>query len=94
MSIIVKIWLLITCLALGLFYANGLLIKQKLKEKYPKAIFKHSFFGSFSTFVQSILMCACPFIHLLVIYISIFDYENIVSRAMRRVEESMKEEQK
>lgn len=94
MNIIIRIWLLITCLALGLFYANSLLIKQKLEEKYPKAIFKQSFLGSFTTFVQSILMCACPFVHLLVIYVSIFNYEDITNRAMQRVEESMKEEQK
>lgn len=42
MNIIIRIWLVITCLALGLFYANALLIKEKLKEKYPNATFKNS----------------------------------------------------
>ena len=93
--IIIKIWLLITCLALGLFYANTLLIKEKLREKYPNAIFKRQSAISFiMTTMQSVLMCACPIIHIFVIYTSIFDYENIVSRAIRRVEESMKEGQK
>ena len=93
--IVIKIWLVITCLALGLFYANTLLIKEKLREKYPNAIFKRQSTISFiMTTMQSVLMCACPIIHIFVIYTSIFDYENIVSRAMQRVEESMKEGQK
>lgn len=93
--IVIKIWLIITCLALGLFYANTLLIKEKLREKYPNAIFKRQSAISFiMTTMQSVLMCACPIIHIFVIYTSIFDYENIVSRAMQRVEESMKEGQK
>ena len=89
---IIRIWLLITCLALGLFYANSLLVRQKLKEKYPNAIFKRqSVLGSFSAFAQSVLMCACPLVHLLVIYTSIFKYDDIINRAMRRVEQDMKE---
>lgn len=95
MNIIIRIWLLITCLALGLFYANALLIKEKLKEKYPNASFKkQSATSFFMTTAQSILMCACPIIHIFVIYTSIFNYEDIINRALRRVEESMKEEQK
>lgn len=93
MNIIIRIWLLITCIALGLFYANGLLIKEKIKEKYPNAIFKmHSVTSFIMTTMQAILMCACPVIHIFVIYISIFNYENIMSRAVQRVEQSMKEE--
>ena len=93
--IVIKIWLVITCLALGLFYANTLLIKEKLREKYPNAIFKRQSAVSFiMTTIQSVLMCACPIIHIFVIYTSISDYENIVSRAMQRVEENMKEGQK
>lgn len=48
MNIIIRIWLVITCLALGLFYANT----------------------------------------------SIFNYEIIMDKAVQRVEQSMKEEQK
>lgn len=93
MNIIIRIWLLITCLALGLFYANNLLVEQKLKEKYPNAVFKkQSIFSSFTIFAQSVLMCACPLIHLLVIYVSIFKYDDIINRAVQRVEQSMKEE--
>ena len=93
--IIIKIWLLITCLALGLFYANTLLIKEKLREKYPNAIFKRQSAISFiMTTMQSVLMCACPIIHLFVIYTSIFNYEIIMDKAVQRVEQSMKEGQK
>lgn len=95
MNIIIRIWLLITCLALGLFYANSLLIKQELKEKYPNADFKKQSAISFIMItMQSILMCACPIIHIFVIYASIFNYENIVNRVIQGVEQSMKEEQK
>jgi hypothetical protein len=95
MNIIIRIWLLITCLALGFFYANSLLVRQKLKEKYPNAVFKRrSFLGSFTTFVQSVFMCACPFIHLVLIYVSIFEYDIIIDKVVQHVEQSMKEEQK
>lgn len=91
MNIIIRIWLLITCLALGLFYANSLLVRQKLKEKYPNAVFKRrSFLGSFTTFIQSVFMCACPLIHLIIIYVSIFNCDDIINRAMQRVEQEMK----
>lgn len=91
--IIIKIWLLITCLALGLFYANALLIKEKIKEKYPNAIFKKQSVTSFiMTTMRSVLMCACPIIHIFVIYTSIFNYENIMDRTMQRIEQSMKED--
>lgn len=46
------------------------------------------------TTMQSVLMCACPIIHLFVIYTSIFNYEIIMDKAVQRVEQSMKEEQK
>lgn len=93
MNIIIRIWLVITCLALGLFYANALLVKQKLKEKYPNIVFKKQpIFGLFTTFVQSVLMCACPLIHLLVIYASIFRYDDIINRAVQRIEQSIKED--
>ena len=95
MNIIIRIWLVITCLALGLFYANALLIKEKLREKYPNAIFKRQSAISFiMTTMQSVLMCACPIIHLFVIYTSIFNYETIMDKAVQRVEQSMKEGQK
>lgn len=93
MNIIIRIWLIITCLALGLFYANTLLIKEKLKEKYPKAIFKKQSVTSFiMTTMRTVLMCACPIIHIFVIYTSIFNYENIMGKAVQRVEQSMKED--
>lgn len=88
MSIIIKIWLVITCLALGLFYANALFIKQELKEKYPNAVFKKkSFFGALITFVQSVFMCACPLIHLLIIYVSIFKYDDIINKVEQNIKE-------
>lgn len=90
---IIRIWLLITCLALGLFYANSLLVRQKLKEKYPNAVFKRqSVLGSFSAFAQSVLLCACPLVHLLTIYTSIFKCDDIINRAIQRIEQDMKEE--
>ena len=61
MNIIIRIWLVITCLALGVFYANALLIKEKIKEKYPNVIFK----THFMTHMQAILECACPITHIL-----------------------------
>ena len=95
MNIIIRIWLVITCLALGFFYANSLLIKERLKEKYPNATFKKQSITSFiMTTMQIVLMCACPIIHIVIIYISIFNYENIMDKAVQRVEQSMKEGQK
>ena len=86
MNIIIRIWLVITCLALGLFYANSLLIKEKIKEKYPNAIFKkHSVTSFIMTTIQSVLMCACPIIHIFIIYVSIFNYEIIMDRAVQRI---------
>ena len=95
MNIIIRIWLLITCFALGLFYANSLLVKQALREKYPNAVFKKfSLLGFLKTFIESVLMCACPIIHLLVIYVSISNYEDILNRVLRRVEDDINKEKK
>lgn len=88
--IIIKIWLLITCVAIGVFYAQIRFVGDKLKERNPNIkIGGGSLKGKIEVLVSSFILCACPIVHILVIYISIVSRDFIVMRAIERIEREM-----
>ena len=88
--IVIKIWLLITCVAIGVFYAQFRFVSDKLKERNPNIkIGGGSLKGKLEVLVSSFVLCACPIVHILVIYTSIASRDYIVMRAIERIERGM-----
>ena len=59
--IIIKIWLLITCVAIGVFYAQVRFVGDKLKERNPNIkIGGGSLKGKIEALMGSFVLCACP----------------------------------
>lgn len=87
MSIIIRIWLLISCIAFGIHHANRRLIHDRLKEKHPNAeIVPASFKVRMEVVFNSILLCACPILHIFTLYISIFYSKDIIARTVEEIE--------
>ena len=89
MNIIIRIWLLITCLALGIFYAEVKFVNDKLKERNSNIKITSSFKGKIRTALGSIALCACPILHIFVIYVSLFAHEEIITRVIQKVEQEL-----
>lgn len=85
--IIIKIWLLITCVAIGVFYAQVRFVSDKLKERNPNIkIGGGSLKGKIEALMGSFVLCACPILHIFIIFASIASRDFIVMRAIERIE--------
>lgn len=88
--IIIKIWLLITCVAIGVFYAQVRFVSDKLKERNPNIkIGGGSLRGKIEALMGSFVLCACPILHVFMIFASIASRDYIVTRAIERIEREM-----
>lgn len=88
--IIIKIWLLITCVAIGVFYAQVRFVSDKLKERNPNIkIGGGSLKGKIEALMGSFVLCACPILHIFMIFASIASRDFIVARAIERIEREM-----
>ena len=88
--IIIKIWLLITCVAIGVFYAQVRFVSDKLKERNPNIkIGGGSLKGKIEALMSSFVLCACPILHIFIIFASIASRDFIVARAIERIEREM-----
>ena len=88
--IIIKIWLLITCVAIGVFYAQVRFVSDKLKERNPNIkIGGGSLKGKLEALMGSFVLCACPILHIFIIFASIASRDFIVTRAIERIEREM-----
>ena len=88
--IIIKIWLLITCVAIGVFYAQVRFVSDKLKERNPNIkIGGGSLKGKIEALMGSFVRCACPILHIFMIFASIASRDFIVTRAIERIEREM-----
>ena len=92
--IIIKIWLLITCVAIGVFYAQVRFVSDKLKERNPNIkIGGGSLKGKIEALMGSFVLCACPILHIFMIFASIASRNFIVMRAIERIEREMDREE-
>lgn len=92
--IIIKIWLLITCIAIGVFYAQVRFVSDKLKERNPNIkIGGGSLKGKIEALMGSFVLCACPILHIFMIFASIVNRDLIVMRAVERIEREMDKEE-
>lgn len=92
--IIIKIWLLITCVAIGVFYAQVRFVSDKLKERNPNIkIGGGSLKGKIEALMGSFVLCACPILHIFIIFASIASRDFIVARAIERIEREMDKEE-
>ena len=92
--IIIKIWLLITCIAIGVFYAQVRFVSDKLKERNPNIkIGGGSLKGKIEALMGSFVLCACPILHIFMIFASIASRDFIVARAIERIEREMNKEE-
>lgn len=87
--IIIKIWLLITCVAIGVFYAQVRFVGDKLKERNPNIKIGGSLKGKIEAFVASFVLCACPILHIFMIFVSFASRDFIVMRAIEKIEREM-----
>ena len=92
--IIIKIWLLITCVAIGVFYAQVRFVSDKLKERNPNIkIGGGSLKGKIEALMGSFVLCACPILHIFIIFASIASRDFIVAREIERIEREMDKEE-
>ena len=92
--IIIKIWLLITCVAIGVFYSQVRFVSDKLKERNPNIkIGGGSLKGKLEALMGSFALCACPILHIFIIFASIASRDFIVMRAIERIEREMDKEE-
>ena len=92
--IIIKIWLLITCVAIGVFYAQVRFVSDKLKERNPNIkIGGGSLKGKIEALMGSFVLCACPILHIFMIFASIASRNYIIMRAIERIEREMDKEE-
>ena len=87
-----KLILIITCVALGLFYATSLTAHEKFKVKHPTAKISVSVGEKMRGIIMAIILCACPILHLLVIGVLIFSGEEIIDRTIEQLEDEIIEE--
>lgn len=87
-----KLILIITCVALGLFYATSLTAHEKFKAKHPTAKISVSVGEKMRGIIMAIILCACPILHLLVIGVLIFSGEEIIDRTIEKLEDEIIEE--
>ena len=87
-----KLILIITCVALGLFYATSLTAHEKFKAKHPTAKISVSVGEKMRGIIMAIILCACPILHLLVIGVLIFSGEEIIDRTIEKLEDEILEE--
>lgn len=92
--IVIKIWLLVTCIAIGVFYAQVRFVSNKLKERNPNIkIGGGSLKGKIEALMGSFVLCACPILHIFMIFASIASRDFIVMRAIERIEREMDKEE-
>lgn len=87
-----KLILIITCVALGLFYATSLTAHEKFKAKHPTAKISTTIGEKMRGIIMTIVLCACPILHLLVIGVLIFNGEEIIDRTIEQLENRIIEE--
>lgn len=85
---IIKIWLFITCIAIGFFYAQARFIVDKIKERNPNIKLRGS--GSLKGKIEALMgtfaLCACPILHIFTIFVLIINRDLLVTRAIEIIE--------
>lgn len=88
MNFITRIWLTITCFTLAIFFVQITLAIDRFKERNPDVkIGSGSLMGKIKCLLGIIIVSACPILHLLTLSTVLLYYEDIVTRAIEKVEE-------
>lgn len=87
-----KLILIITCVALCLFYATSLTVHEKFRAKHPTAKISVSIGEKIRGIIMALILCACPILHLLVIAVLIIYGDDIIDRTLEQLEDKIIEE--
>ena len=85
---IIKIWLFITCVAIGIFYAQARFIIDKIKEWNPniKLGGGGSLKGKIEVLMGTFALCACPILHIFTISVLFINRDFLIMRAIEIIE--------
>ena len=88
MNFITRIWLIITCFTLAILFVQITLAIDRFKERNPDVrIGGGSLMGKIKCLLGIIIVSACPILHLFTLSTALLCYEDIVTRAIEKVEE-------
>ena len=84
---IIKIWLFITCIAIGVFCAQIRFIIDKIKERNPNIkLGGGSLKGKIEALMGTFALCACPILHIFTIFVSFINRDFIITRVIEIIE--------
>ena len=90
MNFITRIWLIITCFTLAILFVQITLAIDRFKERNPDVkIGGGSLMGKIKCLLGIIIVSACPILHLFTLSTALLCYEDIVTRAIENLEESI-----
>ena len=88
MNFITRIWLIITCFTLAILFVQITMAIDRFKERNPEVkIGGGSLMGKIKCLLGIIIVSACPILHLFTISTALLCHEDIVTRAVEKVEE-------
>ena len=88
MNFITRIWLIITCFTLAILFVQITLAIDRFKERNPDVrIGGGSLMGKIKCLLGIIIVSACPILHLFTISTALLCHEDIVTCAIKNVEE-------
>ena len=90
MNFITRIWLIITCFTLAILFVQITMVIDRFKERNPDAKIvggSGSLMGKIECLLGIIMVSACPILHLFTISTALLCHEDIVTRAIEKVEE-------
>ena len=83
-------WRLTSCIVVGLFCSVVLTAKKIFYAKHPNAKLAptppgEKLYGLLAT----LALCACPILHLLTGFVLLFQYDEVIGSAIRKIEEKI-----
>ena len=87
MSTIIIFWRLISCIVIGLFCSVVLTAKQVFYTKHPNAKLKPTSPGEkLYALLTTLVLCICPILHLLTGFVLLFQYDDVISSTIGKIE--------
>ena len=87
MNFIARIWLIITCFTLAILFVQIIMVIDRFKERNPEVkIGGGSLMGKIECLLGIIIVSACPILHLFTISTALLCYEDIITRAIEKLE--------
>ena len=90
MNTLIIVWRLAACIIIGLYCSVVLIAKQTFYAKHPNAKLASSSIGEkLYALLTTLVLCACPILHLLTGFVLLFRYDEIISTAVEKIEEKI-----